>query len=124
MPSQRSRTDTAPDAPRASGSGTSAPRALADDAVAGDLAREVLFWRARAEELAARLARLEERLQALGTRLPARWAQLLVCDPEELPRHVDVPDPLAGWRETTELEPARVATALPRLWDRLDPDAS
>ena len=151
MPSQTSSTDTTPDASRATGHESPAPgrscadaartmaertadthdaasvaaRALAADTLAGDLAREVIFWRARAEELAQRLGRLEERLEALGARLPARWAQLLVCDPAELPERVGyAPDPLAGWRETTDLEPARVAAALPRLWDRLEPGAS
>lgn len=90
----------------------------------GDPALEAAFWRARAEELAARVARLEERMLALGARLPSRWAQLLACDPDALPELAWWPDPLAGWHETTQLEPARVASVLPRLWARLDPDSS
>lgn len=100
------------------------PHALAAAATRGDAALEAAFWRARAEELAARLTRLEDRLRALGERLPARWAQLLACDPDDLPQRAHWPDPLTGWREGTELAPGRVAHALPRLWDRLDPDAS
>lgn len=98
--------------------------ALAALATNGDPALEAAFWRARAEALATGLARLEDRVRALGARLPSRWAQLLVSDLEDLPELAHWPDPLASWRESTELEPARVASALPRLWDRLDRDAS
>lgn len=105
-------------------SAATAARDLAADALGGDTAREALFWRARAEELSGQLARVERRLLALSRRLPRRWALLLACDPEGMPDVAPWPDPLAGWHETTELESAHVATALPRLWDRLDPDAA
>jgi hypothetical protein len=101
-----------------------APRQHAADALGGDATLEALFWRARAEELAGQLARVERRLLALSRRLPGRWARLLACEPGDLPDCAPWPDPLAGWHETTELESAHVAIALPRLWDRLDPDAS
>jgi hypothetical protein len=97
--------------------------ALASVALAEDPALALVFWRARAEELAARVARLEQRLVALGERLPSRWARLLTCDAAAMPDVAVWPDPLAGWRETTALEEARVATTLPRLWQRLDRDA-
>jgi hypothetical protein len=88
-------------------------------AVGGDAAREVRFWRGRADELAAQIERLQARLLALADLLPARHARLLACDLEDLRREPDWPDPLAGWKETTSLEPASVATELPRLWTRL-----
>lgn len=90
-------------------------------AVASDAAREARFWRARAEELASQVDELQARLLALTDRLPARYAKLLTCAPEDLTPEVEWPDPLAGWKETTSLEPASVASALPRLWERLDP---
>lgn len=127
MPSHSSSNEAGPEPAQDVGDATLAtttPGALVAAALGGDLAGEALFWRARAEELAARLAHLEKRLQALSGCLPARWAQLVVCDPAEMPDHVSAPDPLAGWRETTELTPSRVASVLPRLWDRLDPGAS
>jgi hypothetical protein len=83
-------------------------------AVGGDAAREARFWRGRAEELAAQLDRLQERLLALADLLPARYARLVVGD-----LALDCPAPLADWKETTRLEPASVATELPRLWARL-----
>ena len=103
---------------------TASAHALPLEALVGDARTEAVFWRARAEELSAQVARLEGRLLALGRRLPARWAQLLACDPEDMPNVATWPDPLAGWHETTDLESAHVATALPRLWDRLEPDPS
>ena len=116
------------DPPAAGASATppaaSSARDLVADALGGDAAREALFWRARAEELSGQLARMERRLLALSRRLPRRWALLLACDPEDMPDVAPWPDPLAGWHETTELESGHVATALPRLWDRLDRDAS
>lgn len=126
MPSERSDTP-APKEPASADDANAAPsdpRRLVAEAAGGDPAREAAFWRARAEVLAARLARLEHRMRALSERLPSRWLPLLACDPEDLPELAHWPDPLAGWHETTELEPARVASALPRLWDRLDPDSS
>lgn len=126
MPSESSDLP-APEEPSSAGDASEArndPRRLAAEATGGDPAREAAFWRARAEELAARLARLERRMHALSERLPSRWLPLLACDPEDLPELAHWPDPLAGWHETTELESARVASVLPRLWDRLDPDAS
>ena len=121
MPREEGRDDpsSAADGSATTGTATSA-HDLAADALGGDDAREALFWRARAEELSAQLERVERRLLALSRRLPARWAQLLACDPEDMPEVAAWPDPLAGWHEGTELEPARVASVLPRLWDRLD----
>ncbi|MBM4247204.1 MAG: hypothetical protein FJ148_26015 [Deltaproteobacteria bacterium] len=103
---------------------TPPPLVLPVEALGGDARIEALFWRAHAEELSAQLARLERRLLALSRRLPGRWAQLVALDPEDMPNVATWPDPLAGWHETTELESAHVATALPRLWDRLEPDPS
>ena len=120
MPSERSDIHAPSDAADP-GAADCDPHALAAVATNGDAVLEAAFWRARAEELQARLSRMEDRLRALGERLPSRWAQLLACDPADLPELAHWPDPLAGWRETTELEPARVASVLPRLWDRLDP---
>ena len=120
MPPQRSDIH-APAAAADPGAADCDPRALAAAATNGDAVLKAAFWRARAEELQGRLTRMEDRLRALGERLPSRWAQLLACDPADLPELAHWPDPLAGWRETTELESARVASALPRLWDRLDP---
>lgn len=97
--------------------------ALAAAALGDDPVLALAFWRARAEELAARLAQLERRMAALGARLPARWASLLTCDPADMPDVAPWPDPLAGWHETTELEQGRVASTLRHLWRRLDPDA-
>lgn len=90
-------------------------------ALRGDVAREARFWRARAEQLAADLAELEARLLALAGCLPARHAELLTRDPRDLERATAWPDPLEGWRETTSLESASVATELQRLWTRLHP---
>ena len=124
-----SRQEQGDDAPSAADTPATTPAAtaardLAAAAFRGDAAGEALFWRARAEELSRQLARLESRLLALSRRLPARWARLTACDPDDMPDVAPWPDPLAGWHETTELESAHVATALPRLWDRLDPDAA
>ena len=91
------------------------------EALDGDLARELRFWRARAEELALQIETLQQRLRALTDHLPARYAELLTCDPADLRRPTDWPDPIMGWQETTLLEPASVATELSRLWKRLDP---
>lgn len=93
-------------------------------ALAGDPARELRFWRARAEELAAQLERVQARLLALTEHLPMKYAPLLTCDPADLRHETDWPDPLAGWRETVQLEPAEVASELPRLWERLQPLSS
>jgi hypothetical protein len=90
-------------------------------ALDGDLAREVRFWRGRAEELALQIDTLQKRLLALTDHLPARYAQLLACDPADLRRETVWPDPLADWKETTALEPASVASELTRLWQRLGP---
>jgi hypothetical protein len=87
--------------------------------LAGDPAREARFWRARAEELAAQLDRLHAGLLVLSELLPARHARLLSCEVEELRREIRWPDPLADCKETIRLEPASVATELPKLWTRL-----
>jgi hypothetical protein len=101
-------------------------RAIASDvhgdlraALDGDLAREARFWRARAEELAAQVETVQKRLLALTDHLPTRFAHLPAYDLADLQREADWPDPLADWKETTLLEPASVASDLPRLWKRL-----
>jgi hypothetical protein len=90
-------------------------------ALHGDLEREARFWRARAEQLAAEMAALQARLVALAEHLPARYAQLLTCDPADLERAAGWLDPLASWQETTTLKTASVAAELSRLWARLHP---
>lgn len=90
-------------------------------ALAGDPARAARFWRARAEVLAAQLERVQARLLALTEHLPTRYAPLLTCDPADLRLETDWPDPLAGWQETVQLEPAQVASELAGLWERLHP---
>lgn len=85
----------------------------------GDPLRELRFWRARAIELAAQVERLQQRCRALASHLPAADAALLHADPATLARDPGMHDPLAGWRETTDLEPAHVASELTRLWASL-----
>jgi len=107
---------------------SAASAASADDAlraaVGADAAGEARFWRARAEELAAQVQTLQAKILALSAVLPVRHAALLTRAPEDLRREPEWPDPLAGWKETTSLERASVATELPRLWARLaDPTA-
>jgi len=117
MASERSDTRTVAAKLRASSDVDDELRAALD----GDLERQVRFWRSRADELATQLAAVQQRLAALAARLPSRYAPLLVCDPATLETEADWPDPLAGWKESIQLEPGSIATELPRVWSRLHP---
>lgn len=117
MASERSDTRTEAGEPRGASDLDDELRA----ALGGDAARQARFWRARAGALAAELATVQQRLAVLAARLPARYAPLLVCDAATLEAEADWPDPLAGWNESTALEPGSVATELPRVWHRLHP---
>jgi hypothetical protein len=85
----------------------------------GGPARELLYWRARAEALETVTTDLRRRLLALARVVPSDLLELVVSGQggTELPPL----DLFEGWEETTALTPSDVKTELTLLWARLAP---
>ena len=81
-----------------------------------------LYWRARAEALAASNERLRARLLALHRLLPPEYFGFFEEDLETLEANAAAWDILDGWHETTGLTPSDVATEMRLLWERLAPE--
>ena len=81
--------------------------------------RELRYWNARAHELERLLEEARSRLIALAGALPHQQAVLLDHEPDTLEPSGCTVDPLAGWEESVELRPGRVAEEMRGVWQRL-----
>lgn len=85
----------------------------------GEPARELVYWRARAEALETVTNDLRRRLLILARIVPTDLLELVVSGQGG----ADLPpfELFEGWDETTTLTPSDVKTELTLLWARLAP---